>query len=62
MAKSSTKIPHVDPKKCISCGACIAICPCKAIDWKNGKAFIDKKKCKLALKCIGICPVHAISQ
>jgi len=61
MAKSGKK-PHVDPKKCISCGACIATCPNNAIDWKDGKAFIDAKKCKLALKCIAVCPVQAISQ
>jgi hypothetical protein len=59
---ASTKKPQVNPKKCISCGACIASCPNKAIDWKNGKAYIDPKKCKLALKCISICPVNAISR
>jgi len=58
----SKKIPHVNPDKCISCGACIAACPKKAICWKNNKAFIDAKKCKLALKCIEVCPVQAISQ
>ncbi len=55
------KKPQVDPKKCISCGACIATCPNKAISWKDGKAHIDQKKCKNARKCIEVCPVQAIA-
>jgi len=62
MASKKTNPPQVNSKKCISCGACIATCPNKAIDWKNGKAFIDKKKCKVCLACIPVCPVKAISQ
>jgi Pyruvate/2-oxoacid:ferredoxin oxidoreductase delta subunit len=59
---ASTKKPQVNQKKCLACGACICTCPNKAIDWKNGKAWIDWKKCKLALKCIPVCPVKAISR
>jgi len=54
------KIPKVDSKKCISCGACIATCPNQAISWKAGKAWINLKKCKKALECIKVCPVKAI--
>jgi len=61
MAKVIKK-PQANQKKCISCGACIAVCPNKAIDWKNGKAWIDHKKCKACLACIPVCPVKAISQ
>jgi ferredoxin len=56
------KIPKVNPKKCISCGACIATCPNQAIEWKNGKAWVNPKKCKKAYECLKVCPVKAISK
>jgi len=52
----------INPKKCISCGACISVCPNKAISFKDSKAFIDQKKCKKCYECIEICPVKAISK
>ena len=56
------KIPKVDKKKCIGCGACVATCPAQAIELKDGKAVIDKKKCEKNGKCIEVCPVSAISE
>lgn len=51
----------VDKRKCISCGACIDICPVGAISWDtDGKAKIDPKKCIKCHACEGICPVGAI--
>ena len=50
----------VDEKKCISCGACIAICPVGAIKFANGKANIDPKKCIACGSCQQFCPVEAI--
>ncbi len=50
----------VDEKKCISCGACIAICPVGAIKFVNGKANIDPKKCIACGSCQQFCPVEAI--
>jgi len=52
----------INPKKCISCGACISVCPAKAISFKDSKAFIDQKKCKKCYECVKICPVKAISK
>jgi len=64
---NSTKISILDmtkinPKKCIGCGACISVCPAKAISFKDSKAFIDQKKCKKCYECVKICPVKAISK
>jgi len=56
------KASRVNSEKCIACGACISVCPNKAISFKNGKAWIDPKKCKQAYECIKICPVGAISK
>lgn len=57
---ANSKIPHVDAKKCIACGACIATCPNQAIEWKDGKAWVNPKKCKKAYECLKVCPVKAI--
>jgi len=62
-----------DPKKCISCGNCVAICP-KVFEFKNNKVLliggkknqesgkfekdIDKVEC--IKDAADICPVRAI--
>lgn len=50
----------VDETKCITCGACVAICPVEAIKIVNGKAKIDPKKCIACGSCERFCPVGAI--
>ena len=51
----------VDEKKCICCGACVAICPVNAIKIEKGKAKIDPKKCIKCGSCAQFCPVNAIN-
>ncbi len=50
----------VDTKKCITCGACVSICPVQAIKIVNGKAQINPKKCIKCGSCSQFCPVSAI--
>lgn len=50
----------VNEKKCITCGACVAICPNQAISIVNGKAQINPKKCVKCGNCAQFCPVSAI--
>ncbi len=50
----------VDEKKCITCGACVSICPVGAIKIVNGKATINQKKCIKCQSCAQFCPVGAI--
>ena len=51
----------VDKKKCISCGACVEICPVGAISFdSDGKANIDQNKCIKCGSCEATCPVSAI--
>ena len=50
----------VDKKKCIGCGACVAVC--ENFELKDGKAFV--KKASSDLECnkeaADVCPVQAI--
>ena len=50
----------VNEKKCISCGACVSICPVGAIKITNGKAKINPKKCIKCGSCAQFCPTTAI--
>ena len=50
----------VDEKKCITCGACVSICPVGAIKIVDGKAQINPKKCIKCGSCAQFCPVGAI--
>ncbi len=50
----------VDNKKCITCGACMSICPVDAISIIDGKAKINPKKCIKCGSCAQFCPVSAI--
>lgn len=51
----------VNKSLCISCGACVAICPVDAITFdENKKAQIDKNICIKCGACEMACPVYAI--
>lgn len=52
--------PVADPKKCIGCGACLAVCPEDAITLVGGKAVIDGEACIGCGECMTVCPVKAI--
>jgi uncharacterized Fe-S center protein len=57
---SSVK-PHIISKKCVMCGACIAICPVSAISEKEKKAFIDTKACVGCGECLCACLYEAVA-
>lgn len=52
--------PVVTTEKCVSCGACIKICPVEAIKFVSKKAKINPKICIGCASCIAVCPVAAI--
>ena len=62
MRNSTTKKEFimVDETKCITCGACVSICPVGAISIVKGKAQINVKKCIKCGSCSQFCPVNAI--
>ena len=52
----------IDTKKCIGCGACVALCD-KVFELKNGKAVAKIKETteKCAKDAADSCPVQAIN-
>jgi ferredoxin len=51
---------HVDG--CTHCGACLSVCPVKAISIDtDGNVIFDQDKCISCRVCIPVCPVNAIS-
>ncbi len=57
--------------KCISCTACITICPSRCMSLQSGKSAIDSKRiltdfkvnymlCSLCSLCIDVCPTDAL--
>lgn len=48
-----------DMKKCVGCGACIAVCPEGAISLRGGKAVIERVACRGCGNCVSACPVAA---
>ena len=45
-------------KGCVSCGACAALCPVRAID-KNDPRQVDGDACVSCMRCIAVCPRDA---
>jgi L-aspartate semialdehyde sulfurtransferase ferredoxin len=49
--------------KCVECGACVGVCPSKALTMEQPEYLLefDVEKCVLCGYCIKACPVRAIS-
>lgn len=43
---------------CVSCGACAAVCPVRAIDEDDPKQ-VDGEACVSCMRCISVCPQNA---
>ncbi|MEZ0290555.1 MAG: 4Fe-4S binding protein [Sulfolobales archaeon] len=51
----------IDQDICISCGACLAVCPTQSMEMnENNKARYVWDTCDSDFECIKICPVNAI--
>ena len=60
---SIPKLIEVDSEKCISCGACVTLCPVEAITIdKDATMVFDKEKClgSTCSACVDSCPSRAI--
>ena len=50
----------IDKNKCLSCGACVGVCPVLALELKENGIENDSDKCTLCGICQKACPVKAI--
>lgn len=60
---SLPKLIEVDAEKCVSCGACVALCPVEAITIDEEASIIfNKEKCvgSTCSVCVDACPARAI--
>ncbi|MCX8154074.1 MAG: 4Fe-4S dicluster domain-containing protein [Candidatus Bathyarchaeota archaeon] len=60
---SLPKLIEVDSEKCISCGACVTLCPVESIKIDEDKSVVfDKEKCigSICSACVDACPTRAI--
>jgi ferredoxin len=60
---SIPKLIEVDSEKCVSCGACVTLCPVEAITIdEDASVVFDKEKCigSICSACVDACPSRAI--
>jgi len=60
---SIPKLIEIDSEKCISCGACVTLCPVEAITMDaDATVTINKEKCigSTCSACVDACPARAI--
>jgi ferredoxin len=48
--------------KCISCQACLLVCPTEALHLHEGKVVFDGSKCDSSLFCLQICFTDALEK
>jgi NAD-dependent dihydropyrimidine dehydrogenase PreA subunit len=60
---SIPKLIEVDSEKCVSCGACVTLCPVEAITIdEDATVVFNKEKCigSICGACVDACPARAI--
>jgi len=60
---SLPKLIEVDSEKCVSCGACVTLCPVEAITMDEDLTVVfNKEKCigSTCSACVDACPARAI--
>ena len=59
--KDIQSIVEVDEKKCVSCGACTAVCAVNALEMDENWSLVHHDdKCLECLLCVKACPMRAI--
>jgi Formate hydrogenlyase subunit 6/NADH:ubiquinone oxidoreductase 23 kD subunit (chain I) len=60
LAPALRGLPELDPSRCDSSGACIAVCPTAAITLEPTSWAVDAGRCVLCGACEAACPRDAI--
>ena len=54
-------LPVIDETVCTGCGACIEVCPPRALIMSRQKAVLEQEFCEECGFCAAECPVSAIT-
>jgi ferredoxin len=55
------RVIELDEEKCIDCGACLSLCPTKALRFASDYSIeLDEDKCIYCEVCVPSCPVRAL--
>jgi len=52
--------PHFSRERCIRCGACLSLCPARALTLKGKRISLERHKCIRCFCCHEICPKGAV--
>lgn len=59
--KDILSVVEVDQKKCVSCGACTAVCAVEALEMDENWTLVHHDdKCLECMLCVKACPMRAI--
>lgn len=62
MSEQSQNLPEIDKERCISCGACAAVCAAGALSGGDGiPVLTSPQQCTYCAECEETCPVGAIT-
>jgi len=48
-------------ERCVSCGACAAVCPAGVHSFEDGAHLLDRRRCRVCGACVDRCPRAALS-
>ncbi len=51
---------YIDTEKCNGCGACVEVCPQRAVDLIEEKAVINRRLCRECGNCLQVCAAGAV--
>jgi nitroreductase/NAD-dependent dihydropyrimidine dehydrogenase PreA subunit len=50
----------IDPERCSGCGECVAVCPSRTLEMKDGKATVTGARSLGCGHCAAVCPSEAV--
>ena len=54
-------LPALDERRCVSCGACIRVCPTDCLEMKGPLPWLPRPAdCVQCALCVAVCPADAV--